>query len=243
MDMDCHGYERHGHGPPPAPDVAPDPTQSDTMSNPHAGRIAAHTMQQEYRSCRPSTPCYATGHRAAGDRVTAAPLVTAALRDLLDAARDGIAAGGHAAGSLAGASRRGAGGTPCAVAAPRHQCHGRDRAHEFRPRAAGASRTPGRRPGQSRLQQLGVHAGRGHRAVTTARARCALTGAEDAMVVNNRAAAVCLTLAALCTGRRVLVQPGTTGGDRRRLSHPRRAPCRRKPAGRSGHHQPHPRPR
>ncbi len=49
---------------------------------------------------------------------------------------------------------------------------------------------------------------RGSRLVGVRRALCALTGAEDALVVNNNAAAVLLTLAALATGREVIVSRG-----------------------------------
>jgi L-seryl-tRNA(Ser) seleniumtransferase len=49
---------------------------------------------------------------------------------------------------------------------------------------------------------------RGSRLVGVRRALCALTGAEDALVVNNNAAAVLLTLAALAAGRDVIVSRG-----------------------------------
>lgn len=47
--------------------------------------------------------------------------------------------------------------------------------------------------------------GRGSRHDHARRLLCELTGAEDAMVVNNNAAAVYLTLSALCQGREVLI--------------------------------------
>ncbi|MBU0549850.1 L-seryl-tRNA(Sec) selenium transferase, partial [Myxococcota bacterium] len=49
---------------------------------------------------------------------------------------------------------------------------------------------------------------RGHRAATVEARLCALTGAEAALVVNNCAAAVLLTLTALTQGREVLVSRG-----------------------------------
>ncbi len=49
---------------------------------------------------------------------------------------------------------------------------------------------------------------RGHRTVHVRRLLTELTGAEDALVVNNNAAAVTLALRALCAGRRVLVSRG-----------------------------------
>ena len=49
---------------------------------------------------------------------------------------------------------------------------------------------------------------RGSRHAHPARLLCELTGAEDALVVNNNAAAVFLTLTALCQGRDVIVSRG-----------------------------------
>ncbi|WP_370554762.1 L-seryl-tRNA(Sec) selenium transferase [Edwardsiella tarda] len=51
-------------------------------------------------------------------------------------------------------------------------------------------------------------AGRGHRDRAIADRLCALTGAEDACLVNNNAAAVLLMLAALAPGREVIVSRG-----------------------------------
>ena len=49
---------------------------------------------------------------------------------------------------------------------------------------------------------------RGSRHAHPARLLCELTGAEDALVVNNNAAAVFLVLTALCVGREVIVSRG-----------------------------------
>ena len=49
---------------------------------------------------------------------------------------------------------------------------------------------------------------RGARLAGVRQALCRLTGVEDAMVVNNNAAAVLLTLAALAAGREVIVSRG-----------------------------------
>ena len=49
---------------------------------------------------------------------------------------------------------------------------------------------------------------RGSRHAHPARLLCELTGAEDALVVNNNAAAVFLALTALCVGREVIVSRG-----------------------------------
>ncbi|MEJ4046636.1 L-seryl-tRNA(Sec) selenium transferase [Erwinia sp. SLM-02] len=51
-------------------------------------------------------------------------------------------------------------------------------------------------------------AGRGHRDRALADRLCQLTGAEDACIVNNNAAAVLLMLAALAPGKRVIVSRG-----------------------------------
>lgn len=51
-------------------------------------------------------------------------------------------------------------------------------------------------------------AGRGHRDRAIADRLCELTGAEDACIVNNNAAAVLLMLAALATGKEVVVSRG-----------------------------------
>jgi len=62
--------------------------------------------------------------------------------------------------------------------------------------------------GYSTLEYDLVAGGRGSRHDHARRLLCELTGAEDALVVNNNAAAVYLALSALCQGREVLISRG-----------------------------------
>jgi len=62
--------------------------------------------------------------------------------------------------------------------------------------------------GYSNLEYDLAEGARGSRLTGTRRALCELTGAEDALVVNNNAAAVLLTLAALAAGQEVIVSRG-----------------------------------
>ncbi len=62
--------------------------------------------------------------------------------------------------------------------------------------------------GYSTLEYDLTAGGRGSRHDHARRLLCELTGAEDAMVVNNNAAAVYLALGALCQGREVLISRG-----------------------------------
>jgi L-seryl-tRNA(Ser) seleniumtransferase len=62
--------------------------------------------------------------------------------------------------------------------------------------------------GYSNLEYELEEGARGSRHDHARRLLCELTGAEDALVVNNNAAAVYLALAALCAGREVLISRG-----------------------------------
>ena len=62
--------------------------------------------------------------------------------------------------------------------------------------------------GYSNLEYELAAGARGSRHDHARRLLCELTGAEDALVVNNNAAAVYLVLAALCQGREVLISRG-----------------------------------
>ena len=80
---------------------------------------------------------------------------------------------------------------------------------------------------------------RGSRSIHAAGLLKSITGAEDAMVVNNNAAAVLLMLSGLCRGSGSHYQPWSARGNRWWFS---RAGCNGsiwRAAGRGGHNEPH----
>lgn len=81
-------------------------------------------------------------------------------------------------------------------------------------------------------------AGRGHRDRALAQLLCRITGAEDACIVNNNAAAVLLMLA-YCQRERGGGFSRRTGGDWRRVSYSRCYASGRMHPTRSRDHQPH----
>ncbi|MEO6223174.1 MAG: L-seryl-tRNA(Sec) selenium transferase [Vicinamibacterales bacterium] len=74
--------------------------------------------------------------------------------------------------------------------------------------ASAAARAAEVARGYSNLEYDLREGGRGHRHVHTDELLCALTGAESALVANNNAAATWLVLAALASGREVIVSRG-----------------------------------
>ena len=123
---------------------------------------------------------------------------------------------------------------------------GRRRSHEPRPRApqsagALAAMARGRRRA-TRTSNTTWRPARAARATSTSAALLRrLTGAEDALVVNNNAAACCWRWPALAAGPRGHRLARRAGRDRRRLPHPGHPAAERRAPGRGRHHQPHPR--
>ena len=83
----------------------------------------------------------------------------------------------------------------------------------------------------------GVRARRGRSTLNALLA--AVPAAEDALVVNNGAAALVLAATALASGSGNRRQPGRVGGDRRRVPHPRSDREHRCATARSRHDQSH----
>ena len=81
---------------------------------------------------------------------------------------------------------------------------------------------------------------RGNRYACVEEILCRLTGAESALVVNNNAGAVLLTLNALAEGREVIVSTGGIGRDRRGLSNPGCHEAKRGPAQGGRNNEPDP---
>jgi L-seryl-tRNA(Ser) seleniumtransferase len=139
--------------------------------------------------------------------------VTATLRDLLAEARDAIA-GGAAAPPVSGwaglvAARLAVREQPSlrpvvnATGIIIHTNLGRAPLSDRARRAMDAAAS-----GYSNLEYALDEGRRGSRHVHARRLLAELTGAEDAMVVNNNAAAVYFVLNALCSGREVLISRG-----------------------------------
>jgi L-seryl-tRNA(Ser) seleniumtransferase len=186
---------------------------NEPMTNFAPGSVKPETLQSEYRKL-PAVD--AVLRRDAVARLIAdygEEAVTATLRDLLAEARDAIA-GGAAAPSASRwpelvAARLAVREQPSlrpvvnATGIIIHTNLGRaplsDRARQAMDAAA---------IGYSNLEYALDEGRRGSRHAHARRLLAELTGAEDAMVVNNNAAAVYFVLNALCSGREVLISRG-----------------------------------
>ena len=179
-------------------------------------------------------------------------LVVRAVRTVIERLRAEILEGGREAAAAVATSRpphlapwveaAGRGGRH-ALAAPRDQRDRRRRAHQPRPRAC-CRRGGGRAVATAAVgyTDLEYDLARGERATRQDHVHdvlCAVTGAEDALAVNNNAAAVLLALAATARGGEVIVSRGQLVeiGDGFRIPDILRRERRR--AGRGRHHQPH----
>ena len=233
-----------------APGLAAEVEAGGPSSRPRSSRQAAEASRADRRRDRPAAGRFPrwTGSCASPRWPTCwsirpARVVVDAVRESLAAARTRRAG---PPGRLGGRGPRAPGRPQSRRAAAGAQRHRRRPPHQPRagrrsPPAAVAAMAPRSRAGYSNLE-LDLDAGYPRQPHTTIAAACSasVTGAEDALVVNNAAGALVLALNALAAGREVADLARRADRDRRLVPDSRHHGAERRPAARGRDHQPHP---